>query len=88
LSSVVAERNKLIHQWLVAFNPNSIESCVELAAALDEQHAKIWPEFEILKSLVQALKEYHNELRRYVDSDDFLLELHRGRSGVSSQGDR
>lgn len=52
----MAERNKLIHRWLAAFNPNSIESCVELAAAFDEQHARVLPEFEILKSLVFALK--------------------------------
>jgi hypothetical protein len=80
LSFVVTQRNKLIHKWLAAFNPNSIESCVELAAALDEQHAKIWPEFEILKSLVEALKEHHNELCRYVASDEFLLELQRGQA--------
>ena len=80
LSFVVAQRNKLIHEWLAAFNPNAIESCVELAAALDEQHARMWPEFAILKSLVEALKEHHNELCRYVASDEFLLELQRGQA--------
>jgi hypothetical protein len=78
----VAERNKLIHRWLAAFNPNSIESCVELASALDEQHARVWPEFEILKSLVIALRDSHDELRRYVDSDEFLIELRRSQSDV------
>jgi len=79
LSSVVAERNRLIHQWLAAFDPNSIESCTELALALDEQHARIWPEYEILRSMVQALREHHVELRRYLASDEFLTHLERGK---------
>jgi hypothetical protein len=79
LSSVVAERNRLIHQWLAAFDPNSIESCNELALALDEQHARIWPEYEILRSMVQALREHHDELRRYLASDEFLTHLERGK---------
>jgi hypothetical protein len=82
LSSIVAARNKLIHQWLAAFDPNSLESCERLAAALDEQHARIWPEFEILKSMVEALKECLNEVRRYAASDDFLIELKRGQWGA------
>lgn len=77
LSSVVAERNKLIHQSLAKFDPNSIDSCVELDAILDDQHAKIWPEFEILRSMVSALMEHHDELRRYLASDVFLDELKR-----------
>ena len=79
LSSVVAERNRLIHQWLAAFDPNSIESFTELALALDEQHARIWPEYEILRSMVQALREHHDELRRYLASDEFLTHLERGK---------
>jgi len=71
LLSVVKERNKLIHKWLGTFNPNSIESCVQLRDALDEQHARIWPEFEMLKSIVLAL----NELRRCLTSDELLIEL-------------
>jgi hypothetical protein len=79
LSSVVAERNRLIHKWLGAFNPNSIQSCIELRDALDAQHARIWPEFEILKSIVQALKEHRDDFQRYFASDEFLAEL-QGRS--------
>ena len=75
LSAVVAERNKLIHKWLSAFNPNSIESCLELGHALDEQHARIWPEFEMLKSIVLAFRELRDEARCYVESEEFLAEL-------------
>lgn len=77
LSSVVAERNRLIHQSLAAFDPDSIESCTELALALDEQHARIWPEYEILRSMVLAVTEHHDQLRRYLASDEFLTELER-----------
>jgi hypothetical protein len=82
LSAVVSERNKLIHRWLVHFDPNSVASCVELGSKLDEQHAKIWPEFEILRSMVLALREHREELRRYVASDEFLAELRRGESSA------
>ena len=75
LSSLVAERNRLIHKWLVDFDPNSIESCLKLRDALDEQHAKIWPEFEILKSIILTFNELRDELKRYVASDVFLAEL-------------
>lgn len=77
LSSVVAQRNKLIHQTLAAFDPKSEASCVELAIALDAQHAKLWPEFEMLKSLVLAVKESTHELGQYVASDEFLRDLKR-----------
>jgi len=78
LSSVVAERNKLIHKWLGEFDPNSIESCLKLSAALDEQHARIWPEFEVLRSIVLTFNELRGEIQRYVASDEFLAELQRG----------
>ena len=78
LASVVAERNKLIHKWLGTFDPNSIQSCVELRNALDEQHVRIWPEFQMLKSLVQTFRELRDEAQRYLASDEFLAEL-RGR---------
>jgi len=75
LRSVVAERNKLIHKWLATFDPNSLESCKKLAAGLDEQHARIWPEFETLRAIVQAVREYQREAARYLASDAFLAEL-------------
>ena len=56
LRAVVAERNKLIHRWLASFDPNSLDSCEQLRVALDEQHARIMPEFEALKSIVLAVR--------------------------------
>ena len=75
LRAVVAERNKLVHKWLASFDPNSAESCLSLGVDLDEQHARIWPEFETLKAIVQAVREYQREAMQYLASDAFLAEL-------------
>ena len=82
LRSVVKERNKLVHQWLASFDPNSLESCNALAADLDEQHARIWPEFETLRTIVMSVRECQREAAQYLASDAFLAELERSRAGV------
>lgn len=82
LRSVVKERNKLVHQWLASFDSNSLESCKALAADLDEQHARIWPEFETLRTIVMAVRECQREAAQYLASDAFLAELGRSRAGV------
>lgn len=56
LTSVVVERNKLIHQMLGKFDADSVESCRELGAILDLQNERIKPVFEKLQLLVQRLK--------------------------------
>jgi hypothetical protein len=75
LRSVVAERNKLVHKWLASFDPYSAESCQSLCVDLDEQHARIWPEFETLKAIVQTVRDHHRETAQYLASDEFLVEL-------------
>lgn len=82
LRSVVKERNKLVHHWLASFDPNSVESCKVLAADLDEQHARIWPEFDTLRSIVMAVREYQREAAQYLASDAFLAELRQSRTGA------
>ena len=64
LKSVVEERNKLIHQMLADFNPNSTESCIKLTSALDQQHDAIMPEYGFLKSMVEALSSAKDEVIR------------------------
>jgi hypothetical protein len=61
--------------WLASFDPNSAESCLSLGVDLDEQHARIWPEFETLKAIVQAVHEYQREAMQYLAADAFLAEL-------------
>lgn len=41
LSALVTERNRLIHQDLSGFDHNSISSCRDLIAMLDEQNVRV-----------------------------------------------
>jgi hypothetical protein len=75
LRSVVAERNKLIHKWAASFNPNSLETCEALAADLDKQNAKVLPEYETLKAIVLAVREYQRQAAQYLASNAFLADL-------------
>ena len=81
LRSIVTERNKLVHTWLASFDPNSTESCQSLCVDLDEQHARIWPEFETLKAIMQSVRECQRQAAQYVTSDAFLASL-KGASRV------
>jgi hypothetical protein len=74
LSAVVSERNMLIHRWLAAFDPNSIVSCKHLSAALDRQHDKVWPELEILQSMIRTFRGLSQELRKQIESGELPLE--------------
>lgn len=57
LKSLVEDRNDLIHHLLPRFNPDSIESCLEIEKYLDKQQEKLIPEFNYLKSIIQTMKE-------------------------------
>jgi len=81
LRAVVRERNKLVHQWLSEFDPNSRESCQELGAALDEQNARVIPELEILRAIIRTFRESQREVTKFLMSEDFLAELTKGTEG-------
>lgn len=70
LKTVVEQRNKLIHQMLADFNPNSMESCLKLSSELDQQHDTIMPEYEFLKSMVEALRSAQCEMIRQLASGE------------------
>ena len=72
---VVEQRNNLVHKMLLTFDPKSLESCAEFAVALDEQHAQIMPEYEMLQSIVRSFRETQEEVQRYLRSDEFMSEL-------------
>ena len=61
LERVVKERNLLIHQQLSQFDQTSLHSCRRLGILLDEQRERIKPEFEMLRSLVFALRDGRKE---------------------------
>jgi hypothetical protein len=78
LRAVVVERNRLIHQWLPSFDGNSVENCEAFGATLDEQNAKLLPEFEALRAIVTNLRECQRELARYLESDAVRAQLEKG----------
>lgn len=67
LSAVVSERNALIHQMLISFDPNSVSSRDTLATELDEQLERIRPEYRLLHSLLAAIKESFEEVDSQFD---------------------
>ena len=83
LRAVVAERNKLVHQWLAELDPGSRDSCLRLSAELDEQHARVMPEFEALKGIFNAFRELRAEMSRHIDSDEFLNAISGDRASES-----
>jgi hypothetical protein len=83
LRAVVAERNRLAHQWLAEFDPRSKDSCLRLSAQLDAQHARVVPEFEALKGIFTAFKELRAEMVRYLSSDELLSAISVGSASGS-----
>ena len=71
LKVIVEERNILVHQMLAHFNPSSLDSCKQLCAELDNQNAKIVPEYKFFQSMVGALKDAQKELTGYLASEDW-----------------
>ena len=62
ISFMVSERNRLIHQMLVNFDPDSIDSCQKLIVELDEQNQIISREYTNIQSLGKALSEAKKQL--------------------------
>lgn len=75
LRAVVAERNKLVHQWLAELDPGSRDSCLRLSAELDAQHARVMPQFEALRGVFSAFKKLRAEMARYFASEEFGARL-------------
>lgn len=70
LDSIVAERNDLIHHLLPKWNSSSLESSIATEQYLDQQREKILPEFELLKSQIQAMQETIKKHTDFLASDE------------------
>lgn len=68
---IVQERNALIHQMLVGFNPNTLESCQEISENLADQRGRLKPHFEYLRNLVRTVLDGQKELLAWIESADF-----------------
>lgn len=52
---LVSERNRLIHQMLINFNPDCEESCKSLIEELDKQNEMILREYKYFQSLCESV---------------------------------
>lgn len=82
LSLIVSNRNELIHHLLPRFNPDSIESCLELDQFLDKQREKLIPEIDFLRNMIDNLRECKKQFAEFLMSDEgekwFKLSWLRG----------
>jgi hypothetical protein len=76
LSALVAERNRLIHRDLSGFDHNSISSCRDLVAMLDEQNFRVLSQLEELATLIAEFKAHMDALRKWAEGDglDMLVQ--------------
>jgi hypothetical protein len=70
MASIVDDRNDLIHHLLPKFNPDSIQSCLEIDQYLDQQREKLLPELELLKRMIESLQKGRQELGEFLQSDE------------------
>jgi hypothetical protein len=82
LSSIVAERNKLIHQDLAFLDTSSVKSCQELISLLDEQNSRLLAHLEELRWIIKSLGEGLVSLADFAESPDFLQRLESYRTNI------
>lgn len=75
LSSIVADRNELIHHFLSKFNLQTIDSCLEAEEYLDQQRDKILPQHKELINVVKYFRETFKEYDEFVKSDEFQKQI-------------
>ena len=69
LSSVVKERNTLIHQMLISFDPNSVSGRESLTRSLDDQLDRVLPEYQLLNSLLAGMQQALEQAEREFEKD-------------------
>lgn len=75
LKSLVDDRNDLIHHLLPRFNPDSIESCLEIDKYLDQQRERLIPEYDHLKSLIDNCEEIKKVHIDFLNSEEGIKQL-------------
>jgi len=68
LKALVDARNDLIHHLLPRFNPESLNSCLEIRDYLDQQRERLIPEYEYLKSIIESFEEIKKEYTAFLSS--------------------
>jgi hypothetical protein len=71
LEQMVGERNDLIHHFLPRLNIDSLEHMTAAASYLDQQHEKVLPMFEHLKSVAKSMLLLREGAAMIVASDEY-----------------
>ncbi|MBD2125045.1 hypothetical protein H6F97_01360 [Microcoleus sp. FACHB-1] len=75
LASIVAERNRLIHQKLAFIDTSSVEDCHSLITLLDEQNPRLLAQLEELRWMIETLRESLKAFEDLSKSSDFLQRI-------------
>jgi hypothetical protein len=82
LASIVAERNKLIHQNLAFLDTSSVEDYHNLITLLDEQNPRLLAQLEELRSMIEFLRESVEAFKDLSKSPDFLQSIQSNQSNA------
>lgn len=75
LASIVAERNKLIHQQLAFLDTSSVEDYHNLISLLDEQNPRLLAQLEELRWMIETLRESLKAFKDLSKSPDFIQRI-------------
>lgn len=70
MGQIASERNKLIHNLLPAFDPDSEESCMRLQKKLDRQCEKMRLEIKGVEAIARAIKDGREKIADFLRSDE------------------
>jgi hypothetical protein len=82
LASIVAERNKLIHQNLAFLDTSSIEDCHNLITFLDEQNPRLLAQLEELRWMIENLRESLKAFKDLSKSPEFIQSIQSNQSNA------
>lgn len=75
LKSLVAERNKLIHQDSAFIDTSSVEDCHNLIFLLDKQYSRLLAQLEELRLIMESFIKSAKAFEYFSKSPDFLQML-------------
>lgn len=75
LKKLLEERNKLIHHSFLAYNMDTVTSCIAIISSLDEQQVRIKNEINELVPIAQMIKNFKEMFLDYIKSGNLKKEF-------------